>query len=799
MAIGSKLKKYVFNLESGAEGGTAFLIAPNMALTVAHAIGDNEKLVLVMGARRITAKAKKNVKLDIAVLLLDEECSEHLRLYDIEINETDKWITFGYPNFDRDSGEPLDDEENRISMICNLEEGKKHNLKLKCNDKINDFSGYSGSPLIVNDKVVGIINAEILQRGEPIRLTALSVNHFRKFVEENGVEVFENTQIDNDFQELEVIKVNLRVRFSSINHMTSLLFQPEIQLEQSESNRPIIKDREEYSKKIAYLLELAKNNTKNALSKDINFILMPEYSIHGIIGIDELIGGLRSSDIEEQILIGGIEGLTKNDFVTLLGKSSFKSPIKEKMKIWASQQPEGKWFNVAIIIEKFNDEIMFYLQPKMLPSPVGEVLGNMAEGKWVVFFSTNTERPLHFFNLICYDWVGSSEGKKILNVIAKKIIEGKHNINMREHCIAFVPQYNPQPNHLEFKNSIKEFLCNCPDWSSIHGRNAITFMLNVAANKDKFGETSIIINNGPYNCQDNVLPTYSIVNRKELEAYTDVIFRQKRECIHAVELAMPFSIDDRSNSNRYPCIQAIVHTIDGQPVENDPRYPNPPGSVCGYSKVLNDFIDIVREKDQLKIELETTFFEVLYNQVLEGKCSIYRTLNKNAIMNIFDNLFNHSNQDGYRENCDYWTIEIEGDAFKKFISFMCLLDLTKFNIQESEVYHAILSVSSISYNLKIVYIKESSENKIVRSLRELLFDRDESGDSERLLIIIIGNISNRILGKITDSYKTFGSLYAGDVFCKLNDVFNNISEKADGLNEILELRSLVEQTLGGRA
>ncbi|CEP80562.1 serine protease [Paraclostridium sordellii] len=191
------LRDHIFSVE-GDSRGSAFIIAPNLAITVEHAVGNCDKVTLKNGLISINATVIKesiDVDLDIALLKLDKTVDSCLCVSDYSIREGEEWITYGYPTYDSHTGDILNHTGNKVAQVFVIEDGEKYNIKLNYSDThIKTFEGFSGAPLIINGNVVGILNTERLQSGQPIRLTALAVQHFKDILEEYGVEVKEYEQ-----------------------------------------------------------------------------------------------------------------------------------------------------------------------------------------------------------------------------------------------------------------------------------------------------------------------------------------------------------------------------------------------------------------------------------------------------------------------------------------------------------------------------------------------------------------------------------------------------------------------------
>ena len=186
------LRDHIFRVK-GENYGTAFIISPRLAITVYHAVEDCDEVTLDNGLKTIKATVLKDSidkDLDIVLLKLDEMVNNYLSIIDYNIKEGEEWVTYGYPTYDSHTGDILKHTDNKISQVLIMEEGENYDIKLNYSDThIKSFEGFSGAPLIINENIVGILNTERLQAGEPIRLTALSVQKFKDILENNSVNV----------------------------------------------------------------------------------------------------------------------------------------------------------------------------------------------------------------------------------------------------------------------------------------------------------------------------------------------------------------------------------------------------------------------------------------------------------------------------------------------------------------------------------------------------------------------------------------------------------------------------------
>ncbi|KAB7665556.1 ABC-three component system protein [Bacillus sp. B1-b2] len=174
-----EFKQAVAQLECGSDSiGTAFLVAEQRAITARHTIDDywesGEKISLIFffqGNRKtVEAKViypeKPYVGLDIAILEILEPVAEinPLIISTSEVIPETNWSAYGYSTTKRDTGELFSGIVKQTN-IPNVEDGK-YDLDLSCvHPQIIDINyktkGASGSPILINDKVVGVISDKI--------------------------------------------------------------------------------------------------------------------------------------------------------------------------------------------------------------------------------------------------------------------------------------------------------------------------------------------------------------------------------------------------------------------------------------------------------------------------------------------------------------------------------------------------------------------------------------------------------------------------------------------------------------
>lgn len=165
----SQLRKNIARIECGNNQGTAFLISEKIAITALHCIEDyteDDKIILqflniteniiTINAKAIEIDLSNEIGVDIAILELEEKISgfENLSFENSIISEKSIWNTFGYPASERNDGLPIEGIVSQKKMKYNVND---FDLILEYNGQNFNTDGLSGSPVIINGKVQGII------------------------------------------------------------------------------------------------------------------------------------------------------------------------------------------------------------------------------------------------------------------------------------------------------------------------------------------------------------------------------------------------------------------------------------------------------------------------------------------------------------------------------------------------------------------------------------------------------------------------------------------------------------------
>ena len=183
-----QIKQSIVKITCDEEQGTGFLIAESLLLTALHVVVNSSQIsIKLFDNTEVSGElTSKDENFDIAIIKIDKKCNEFLPLQSRTIRFNENWETNGFPYFGQANDLRLFGNVNQIQI-------KERSDFILSSDEIEkdfDYSGFSGSPVVISDKVGGII----LQQ-EDDKLLAISISKIKDYLIDNKIEVDEEINV----------------------------------------------------------------------------------------------------------------------------------------------------------------------------------------------------------------------------------------------------------------------------------------------------------------------------------------------------------------------------------------------------------------------------------------------------------------------------------------------------------------------------------------------------------------------------------------------------------------------------
>ncbi len=190
-----QIKKSTVKITCDEEQGTGFFIAQSLIITAFHVVAAPAqiKIKLFDNKEVLGELISHDENLDIAIVKIEKQC-EYLPLQARTIRFNENWETNGFPYFGQANDLRLVGNVNQIQI------NDRSDIILNSEDIESDFdySGFSGAPVILSDKVGGVI----LQQ-EDDKLLAISISKIKEYLMANNIEVEEEINLLDIPQEFE--------------------------------------------------------------------------------------------------------------------------------------------------------------------------------------------------------------------------------------------------------------------------------------------------------------------------------------------------------------------------------------------------------------------------------------------------------------------------------------------------------------------------------------------------------------------------------------------------------------------
>lgn len=330
-----------------------------------------------------------------------------------------------------------------------------------------------------------------------------------------------------------------------------------------------------------------------------HFTIFPECSLPGLEGVDRITAAMEAADWPaETIVIGGVDGLTKAQFTELVQRPN--TTYDANRNHLDRVQPH-QWVNCVVTWAKLpSGDVRSWVQPKLSPAWVElnvEYMSMYRGGSVYVFkgVHSNADAPYQFATLLCFDWIGSADAKRMWEWLLEGIgTRAAQFGGMLPLTWLFIAQCNPAPSHASFMSQIGHFF-DPAQFPRVTRDDTCLVMANVAGKNvpgkaEKFGQSAIIFTQSRFS-RPACMPTYGNGGTPQrgadfLENFRDAVFRERGACIHSFLVIHPSTLPPGSAGRRLALREPTVHPFSG--VE-DPRAPR--GAVPAVVKWMNDELD----------------------------------------------------------------------------------------------------------------------------------------------------------------------------------------------------------------
>ncbi|OOM76473.1 hypothetical protein CLPUN_27050 [Clostridium puniceum] len=172
--------------------GTGFFIDRSIVITAYHVVSNYDDLGDKIFVNPINLGDDKfyeakivdmKEKSQIAILELNEKFDINELKFTIDYNinpQKDQWRTFGYPKVKRRKGHI---EKGLVSRLLSKLNSENTNIDLEISSSnINDLSGLSGAPFVINDMLLGVIIEQSEAAGKIISIGAISITELKEVI-----------------------------------------------------------------------------------------------------------------------------------------------------------------------------------------------------------------------------------------------------------------------------------------------------------------------------------------------------------------------------------------------------------------------------------------------------------------------------------------------------------------------------------------------------------------------------------------------------------------------------------------
>lgn len=182
--------------EKDKDIGTGFFVEKNIVVTASHVIDKYYRNPSEYYINIIPIKAGIDKDIKVKCIINETNYNNYISILELEekfegidpikftlgyeIQRGDDYFSFGYPYSKRVVGIPI---ENKVSTNINEYQSKKADWDLNIsNEKLTNFAGLSGAPVIINNMLIGIIQIESNTNGQALSIGMSSIEKFKEFI-----------------------------------------------------------------------------------------------------------------------------------------------------------------------------------------------------------------------------------------------------------------------------------------------------------------------------------------------------------------------------------------------------------------------------------------------------------------------------------------------------------------------------------------------------------------------------------------------------------------------------------------
>lgn len=411
-----------------------------------------------------------------------------------------------------------------------------------------------------------------------------------------------------------------------------------------------------------------------------HFTVFPEYSLPGLEGVERITQALTQENWPtETIVIGGVDGLSRAEFVELLQRgNTFYDDQANKL----AEIREDQWVNCCITWAKLpSGEVRCWVQPKLVPAWAERNLNyqSMYEGRSILLFKgtyAGSNSIYQFATLLCFDWIGQKDNQKIW----RWLLHGIDSAAARKQAALplnwlFVAQCNSDPSHKSFMDQVAPFY-DQNEFHSVNRAHSCLVMANVAGKPTpgpvkEFGRSAVIFTADRF-VKPDCMPTYCNGGEPQrpgnpLARFNDAVFRERGACIHSFSVRNPETLPPGADGRNFALSEATVHPFDGV---DDKRAPA--GLVPAVVKWMNDELDDGTKS--LAVRHDAVPLAGVADRAHRNSVATLRTLSPIALSN---SVFTASSGTNQESTPDAWASQ-ESGAVRHMLHTLSILDVAQY-------------------------------------------------------------------------------------------------------------------------